>query len=664
MSDIAEPDETTPDVVLSDDTTSADSVVDPAALAAAVRARRVGRRHPAPEGRGRLVLIAAACVAGVLLIAAVADAAVSAGRIHPGVHVGDVAVGSLTPAAAQAKIASAFGLRFKSPVTASWGSTTWKLTGVELGARIDAAASVRRAMAVGRTGSLWEMVGDRLTATFSGMAAPAKIEGDPVKTDLVLERIDRMVQVPAQDASISVSGTEVHFASAKPGRRIARALTASRILAAFLTDDRRAVVSVEVLKVSVTDADARQAFADARQLVAGPVTIVYGAARRIVPQTGVASMVAFHSEPVDKPAVELAAPSTAGVVTTPTTEPTSGARPARCVLVAGFDPARLGTLVAPLVKGVGRPARDAAFVAANGGVTIRPSQAGLGADVASLASDLAASCLKGTRRASVRLVTTQPRITTAAARAMGITSRLGTFTTDYSSGNKPRVNNVHLLASALDDKLVPPGAVFSFNQTAGERTAAKGYQEANAIVDGKLVPQLGGGVCQVGTTMFNAIFLAGLPVVERINHSFYISHYPTGRDATVSWGGPDLRFRNDTKHWILIRTQFTDSTLTISLYGTDQGYDVRYTTGPFTNIVPFHTTEVKDPTLPVGQRVAQDAGENGCDVTVVRTVYRGGQVVRTDTFVSHYQPKEATVRVGTLNPAKPGTSTVSTKKKP
>jgi vancomycin resistance protein YoaR len=154
-------------------------------------------------------------------------------------------------------------------------------------------------------------------------------------------------------------------------------------------------------------------------------------------------------------------------------------------------------------------------------------------------------------------------------------------------------------------------------------------------------------VCQVGTTFFNTVFFSGLPIIERHNHSFYISHYPTGRDATVSWGGPDFKFKNDTKGWILIRTAVTASTLTISLYGTDPGYDVQYTTGPFTDVVPHGVQEVKDARLPVGRRVVEDPGVDGRTIVVKRTVYLAGVVVRQDSFVSHYNPKVEVVRVGT-----------------
>jgi len=209
------------------------------------------------------------------------------------------------------------------------------------------------------------------------------------------------------------------------------------------------------------------------------------------------------------------------------------------------------------------------------------------------------------------------------------------------------VHRSHPLGDALDGKLVAPGATFSFNGAVGERTAAKGYQEAAAIVDGKLVPQLGGGICQVGTTLFNAIFLSGLPVKERHNHSFYISHYPKGRDATVSWGGPDLKFVNETENWVMVSVAYSSSSITISLYGTDPGYEVTSKTGPFTNEKPFGTETTKDPKLGTGIKVIDDGGITGRSCVVTRTVSKNGKIVRTDEFKSVYRPKTQIVRVGT-----------------
>jgi vancomycin resistance protein YoaR len=335
---------------------------------------------------------------------------------------------------------------------------------------------------------------------------------------------------------------------------------------------------------------------------------------------------------------------------------TSSAAELECYL----DSAEVTDTVSPMVAQVGKPAKDATFKASAGTVSIVPSQDGLGLDGEDLITGLTQTLSStGERVLPLPMKRLEAAVTTEKARAMGIKERLATFTTDYSPSNQPRVNNIHTLADALDGALIAPGGTFSFNETIGPRTAEKGYQEANAIVNGKLVPQLGGGVCQVGTTVFNSIFFSGLPVIERRNHSLYISHYPKGRDASVSWGGPDIKFKNDTQSWVLVATAHTNSTVTISLYGTDPGYDVSYKTGEFTDFKDYPVKEIKDPTFPVGTRVIDEKGVRGRSIVVTRTVTKNGAVVRTDTFKSVYRASEEVVRVGTkvVAPSTPTTTT-------
>jgi len=162
--------------------------------------------------------------------------------------------------------------------------------------------------------------------------------------------------------------------------------------------------------------------------------------------------------------------------------------------------------------------------------------------------------------------------------------------------------------------------------------------------------------------VFNAVFMSGFPVTERVNHSFYISHYPTGRDATVSWGGPDLRWKNTTSKWVLVSVALASDSITVSLYGTSPGYEVSSSTGPFTNIVPYKTTKIADPSAPMGALRVTDSGVEGKKVVVTRTVKLNGSVVRTDTFTSNYTPKDETVSVGTKGGSKVATSTVTPKK--
>ena len=150
-----------------------------------------------------------------------------------------------------------------------------------------------------------------------------------------------------------------------------------------------------------------------------------------------------------------------------------------------------------------------------------------------------------------------------------------------SSSN--RIHNVHLMADFIDGTIIRPGEVFSFNHVVGPRTAKRGFLEGSEIIGSLVLPSIGGGVCQTATTLFNDAFEAGLPILERTNHNLYLSHYPLGRDATVAWGGPDLKFKNDLKHGILVKASYTDATLTFTFYGTSEGRRVVAHTGPQVN---------------------------------------------------------------------------------
>ena len=220
---------------------------------------------------------------------------------------------------------------------------------------------------------------------------------------------------------------------------------------------------------------------------------------------------------------------------------------------------------------VERPARDATFAVRGDRPTVVPARPGVSLDPVRTADAILAAALRRTNRvAQVAVETTRPKLTTAAARRMHITGTAGTYTTDYT-GIPNRIHNVQLVAHLVDDKLIAPGAVFSFNQTTGARTAAKGFREAPVIINGEVTTGLGGGVCQVSTTVFNAAFEAGLPILARTNHALYISHYPLGRDATVDYPDVDLEFRNDTGHWLLLHTSVGPYSLTVTLYGAPTG---------------------------------------------------------------------------------------------
>lgn len=604
--------------------------------------RRARQRERARERWRRITLVSVVVVA---LAAAGAYAVASLGRVHPGVRIAGVALGGLTPAQAVSKLERELGERISEPVVVTHGASRFVISADDIGLGVDAEAMVAEAMRAGRSGSVPEMASARIRAFIGRLELPARLTVDESRLASVLDRIAAKSDRAPKDARVVVRGTTLDVVPGSGGRALDRERARRSIITAFIAGERTVAAPVVAVAPAIGDKEARAARAVAKRMLASGVRITHEDRSWEFGPGEIASWLAFRRS---DQASDGAVPA----------DPARTAPSVEVTLVPYISAERLAPTVAERIgQRIGRPAQDARFTTRAGRVSIIPSRTGIGPDIARLADDLTRELgdPASDRVVELRTALLEPRLTTEEARAMGVRERLGSYTTTYDASNRPRVNNIHLLGDALDGTLIEPGGVFSFNGTVGERTAAKGYQEAGAIVNGKLVQQLGGGICQVGTTLFNAIFESGLPVLERRNHSFYISHYPAGRDATVSWGGPDLKFKNDTSHWVLISVSYTSSSITISLYGTDPGYEVESSVSDWRNIKPYPTETIEDPTMYVGTRVVEEKGVTGRTITVTRTVRKGGEVVRTDTFVSVYRPKAQVVRVGTKpRPRTPG----------
>lgn len=576
--------------------------------------------------------IGAVVVATIAVALVLIEVAVSWGRVHPGVRVGEVRVGAMTTTKAAARLEETFEPRLADPVALTFEDEVWQIDAAGIDATFDGEALVAEAMEFGRTGSLGDRIAARVGLWFTPVVVPVTVEADREAVSAFLAEVADIVEREPRDATVVIEGTEARLEAAVLGIAVREDDVRDKLLEAFVSTDRDVECEVEFTPVGVTDTDAQQALEDAQRMLAGPVSVTDESKSWEFAPVDIAPWIAFRTVPASSVVASEAA----------------SAENERSVLQAYISAEEASATVLATVGEAGTPAVDARFQVGGGSVTIVPSRDGVGIDVEALATEMTrVLTTEETRTVQLRTRRIEPELTTEKAEKMGIKERIATYTTTYLSTNKPRVSNIHTLTDALEGTLVAPGATFSFNDTIGPRTAAKGYQEAPAIIGGRLVPSLGGGICQVATTIFNTVFESGLPVVERRNHSFYISSYPKGRDATVSWGGVDFKFKNDTDHWIYIATAYTNSSVTISLYGTDPGYTVRGATGEFTDVRPFPTREIKDDTMATGTRVVEDAGVNGRRIAVKRTVLKGGTVVREDTFTSAYAPKEQVVRIGT-----------------
>jgi vancomycin resistance protein YoaR len=292
-------------------------------------------------------------------------------------------------------------------------------------------------------------------------------------------------------------------------------------------------------------------------------------------------------------------------------------------------------------------AHNAQFAVAGDRVHVVPSRPGRDVDPLQLAAAVTAAA-HGNHVARVELGARQPERTTAKANSLGISHKLVSFTTEMGVSSSNRIHNVHLMADFIDGTVIQPGKTFSFNDVVGPRTAERGFLEGQEIIGSLVLPSIGGGVCQTATTLFNDAFELGLPVLARTNHNLYLSHYPTGRDATVAWGGPDFQFQNDLKHGLLIKTSYTDATLTFTFYGTSEGRRVVSVTGPKLRWTKPGMNYAVDPNAPRRSvKVVKGTGEPGFDVAVDRTVYdKNGKKLRSDVFKSHYIPDSPTTVYG------------------
>jgi vancomycin resistance protein YoaR len=302
-----------------------------------------------------------------------------------------------------------------------------------------------------------------------------------------------------------------------------------------------------------------------------------------------------------------------------------------------------------LRKSVDRPAQDATFaIGADNSVSVVPARSGLVLDERATARAILAAGLSPTDRvARVAVRREAPAVSTREARAMGITGLVGAYETAYG-GEANRLHNVRLVASLIDGKLIAPGSTFSFNGTTGERGEDKGFREAPVIINGELQTGIGGGVCQVSTTVFNAAYEAGLPITERTNHALFISHYPQGRDATVNYPDTDLKFRNDTPHWLLLRTFVGPSSLTVALYGAPQNRRVESEVGDLVVTGSTPVKRVSDPSLYVGETSLQESGSPSRATSVERKVYSaGGKLLYDNKWSSFYRGEYRVINVGT-----------------
>jgi len=537
---------------------------------------------------------------GVVVAAAIGAAGVRLfqfrGDAKPGVHVLGIDVGGQS----RSEIDSTIRRWSAQRVTIHGGGHTYHVPRGWLVA-VDAQATATHVLAAGSVGSL--VVAQRTDV--APVVKRAAVAGN------VLAEIARSGS-PAEPASVRVDGWHAVMTPARIGLRLDRAALLRRLI------ERDRVIEAPFAQVQPTikTAAARSAAATIDALLSAPVEIDYhGAHRGALTRTQLSRALSVHPD---------------------------GHR-----FAVSLDGDQLARLVRPRLGQWIVRAHNAQFVVAGSRVRVTQSRPGRDVDPAQLAEAVQQATGDG-HVAHIELGPRQPDRTTEAAKALGIRQKLVSYTTQMGESSSNRIHNVHLMADFIDGTIIKPGEVFSFNDVVGPRTSERGFLEGQMIIGSLVLPSIGGGVCQTATTLFNDAFELGLPILARTNHNLYLAHYPLGRDATVSWGGPDFRFRNDLKHGLLIKASYTDQTLTFTVYGTPEGRRVVSHTGPQTKWTSPGMNYAVDLSAPRGSvKVVKGTGEQGFDIQVWRKVYdRNGKLIRSNVFKSHYIPDSPTTVYG------------------
>lgn len=547
---------------------------------------------------------------GVIFGGAYAAAHYVAGdKVPRGTTVAGVRIGGHPQDEAAERLRAGLAERVARPIATTVDGTAVSVDPAAAGLRVDYEASVADA---GGEES-WDP--QRLWDYFTGGDdSDATLAVDTATYDAWLATMDEQHGQEPRDGAVGFAGARIETTDARTGRALDPADTLDALEGAFLAEDP-AVVALETSEVQpdIDASDVQEALDTfASPAVAAPVTLSFeGSDVKLFPADYTAAL---------------------------SLVPTDGE------LVPTLDAAALSEVVGAEVT-TGAPV-DATVALVDGAPRVVPARPGVTFDPQQLEAGFlgAVAAPQGERTLALTAQVAEPEFTTADARALKVRREVSTFTT-YFPYAEYRNTNIGRAAELVDGTLLKPGDTFSLNGIVGERTVANGFTEGFVINDGILVTDLGGGVSQMATTLFNAMFFAGLEDVEHKPHSFYIDRYPVGREATVAWGAVDLRFRNDTPYGVLVDTSFTPSTpsssgaVTVTMYSSPW-WDVTTTTGERYNLTEPKTRRID--TL----SCHPNTGYGGFDIDVVRYFRPIGANTEErgpETFSTTYIPSDTVV---------------------
>lgn len=593
------------------------------------------RRKPAYPKPSLLEQVLLAAAGGLLIFILVSlglfagSRLLYAGRIFPGVSVSGVPVGGMTQRDASALIAERITYPQTGRIVLRDGARIWQAAPSELGLTLNTQDAARAAFAVGRSGTLFERVLHQVAAFSSGFDVAPVAVLDQRKLQITLDRIGAEVDQPAVDATLSLNGTEVVVTPGKGGRLLDRP-TALALVTLQAQSLRDGILDLPIRDTAPVILDASAEADTARKILSAPLELH-------LPETDTRDKGPWTIDPGD-----LAAMLTIAKVE-------DGGAPRYEVNLR--DDA-LTAYLAGLAPDLLRYPQNARFTFNDDTrllEVIQPATIGRQLNVEASLISIKDHLRRGDHTIALEMIYNKPQITDdMTGQQLGITELVSSYTSYFRGSSKERIQNITAAASKFHGLLVAPGETFSMASAIGDITLDNGFAEALIIIGGQTIKGVGGGVCQVSTTLFRTAFFGGFPIVERHAHAYRVGYYEqtasghdaalAGLDATVFVPLVDFKFTNDTPNWLLMETYVGKSTLTWKFYSTSDGRTVDWnSSGPVNITAPPDPIYRENADLSNGEIKQVDWAAEGADVTVNRTVYRNGSVYFSDSVITHYE---------------------------
>ena len=566
--------------------------------------------------------------------------ALFSGRIFPGITMAGVDLSSMTEVQAANTLQQSLTYPTSGQVSFRDGSRVWTATPAELGMDFRLGMSVQLAYDIGRKGGWLTDLAGQLNAWQGGLnLLPVVVYDERIARNYFLN-ISRQIDLPMRETELRLEGTNVVYSPGQTGRLLNIDASLANLMANLATfQDGDVPLAIEEQSPAVLDASIQAA--SLRQILSSPLTLTI-----TNPQAG------------DPGPWTIAPADLAGMLTIEIVQTASGGQ-----YQISANSQTLDKYLAQIAPTVNRSSQNARFYfndTTRQLVLVQPASDGRTMDVAASRDVILQKLLTGEHAIPLVIDQTKAAVgSDATAASLGITGLVRSYTSYFRGSSSERMQNIQAASKQFYGLLVPPNSTFSMAQALGDVSLQNGYAEALIIYNGRTITGVGGGVCQVSTTLFRTALFGGYPIIERHEHAYRVMYYEqtasgtdpslAGLDATVYVPLVDLKFQNDRPYWLLMETYFHPETSSLEwkFYSGDDGRTTQVTNGGLQNVFPAPEPRFEeDPSLSPGICKKVDYSADGADVTVQRVVSRGGSTLFTNTIFTHYEPWQAVYDYG------------------